>query len=201
MGNVFVAGQSYATQPYTPEFDFLTIQYNSSGVEQWTHRYNGTGDSQDHLRAMAVDDAGNVYVTGRSVGTTSGEDVVTIKYGVTGVNEEKGYTAQSTGYNLSMSPNPFHQQTKIRYSILDTGYMEHEFRISKSGMRKHTLKIYDASGRLVKSLNPVASIENLESIVIWDGTDQSNRQLPSGVYFVRLEAGDHEETRQVLLIR
>jgi len=191
MGNVYVAGQSYATQPYTPEFDFLTVKYNPSGVEQWTHRYNGPGDSQDHMYVAAVDEVGNVYVTGSSVGNVGYEDIATIKYGVTGVNEETGCTTQSTGYNLSVSPNPFHQQTKIRYSILDTRYL----------INNPTLRVYDASGRLVRTLNPVSSIENLESEVIWDGTDQSNRQLGSGVYFVRLEASDYQETRQVLLIR
>lgn len=190
-GNVYVAGQSFATQPYTPEFDFLTVKYNASGVEQWTHRYNGPGDSQDHMYAMATDGAGNVYVTGSSIGNVGYDDIVTIKYGVTGVNEETGYAAYESVYDLMVSPNPFNQFTQIRYSILDARYL----------IQNPTLGIYDAIGRLVKFLYPVSSIENQESAVSWDGTDSSGRKLPSGVYFVRLEAGDHQETKQLLLIR
>jgi hypothetical protein len=188
MGNVFVAGQSYATQPGTPEFDYLTIQYNSSGVEQWTHRYNGTGDSQDHLYAMAADDAGNVYVTGRSIGTASLEDIVTIKYGVTGITEGAGYEIRDTGYKLTVQPNPFTYSTAIRYQITDN-------------RQKYELKIYDITGRLVTNLSGQISVIGYQSSVRWSGVDDANRKLGSGVYFVTLEAGDYQETCRILLIR
>ena len=190
-GNVYVTGQSYALGTSTAEFDYLTIKYDSMGTELWTHRYNGTGDSQDHAYVMTTDSTGNVYVTGQSLGTVGYSDIVTIKYGVTGINEWDGQPAYDTPLNLSASPNPFKQFTKIRYSILDAGYL----------MQNPSLAIFDASGRLVKYLNPGSSIENQESEVFWDGTDRSNRQLPSGVYFIQLNAGDHQEVEQVLLIR
>jgi len=206
MGNVYVAGQSYATQPYTPEFDFLTIKYNASGVEQWTHRYNGTGDSQDHLYDMAVDDAGNVYVTGSSIGNIGYDDIVTIKYGVTGINEEAGNAVCEIPFNLTASPNPFHYQTRIRFTIPDAGCMIEEANQGISGSvggtseyQKPGLTIYDATGRLVKQWNYPAM--RISDHISWDGTDGYARKLPSGVYFVKLEIADYQETRQLLLIR
>jgi immune inhibitor A len=92
---------------------------------------------------------------------------------------------------LTISPNPCRSATKIRYSILDTRYL----------IQNPILNIYDASGRLVKSFNPESSIQDQESAVMWDGTDQSNRQLPSGVYFVNLKTPDHSITEKLLLIR
>ncbi|MGB7055499.1 MAG: T9SS type A sorting domain-containing protein, partial [bacterium] len=92
---------------------------------------------------------------------------------------------------LQVSPNPFRNNTKMRYSILDTGYL----------MQNPTVSIYDASGRLVSSFDLVSSIENQESEVIWDGTDQTNHRLPGGVYFLRLEAGDYTETKKIVLLR
>ncbi len=59
----------------------MTIKYNSAGIEQWIARYNGTGDSDDEAKAIALDIQGNVYITGKSDGVfPTGADFLTIKY-------------------------------------------------------------------------------------------------------------------------
>jgi flagellar hook assembly protein FlgD len=40
-----------------------------------------------------------------------------------------------------------------------------------------------------------------ESVISWDGTDDSGRKLPSGVYFVRLESDDFKKTEKAILLR
>ena len=60
--------------------DYATIKYNSAGQEQWVARYDGTGHEVDNGMAITVDISGNVYVTGDSLGLTTGSDYVTIKY-------------------------------------------------------------------------------------------------------------------------
>ncbi len=187
-GNIFVSGRSYATQPGTPEYDFLTIKYNPEGVEQWTHRYNGTGDANDLVVAMTVDDMGNMYATGRSLGNVGYDDFVTIKYGVTGIVEDAGYTIHDAGYNLTAQPNPFSNMTDIRYQITDN-------------CKRCELKVYDITGRLVADLSEQITVIGYQSSVRWDGRDERGRELGSGVYFIQLDAGDHQETQQVLLIR
>jgi hypothetical protein len=76
-GNVYVTGFADDTGS---DMDYLTIKYRPNGDTAWTRTYNGTGNSWDAGRAIAVDNAGNVYVTGESEGSGTGLDYATIKY-------------------------------------------------------------------------------------------------------------------------
>ena len=81
--NVYITG--YITT-LTQNANFCTIKYNSSGVQQWVSTYNGPGtNSTDVAYAIAVDNAGFVYVTGSSEQTGWLTDAYcTIKYDSSG---------------------------------------------------------------------------------------------------------------------
>lgn len=80
-GNVYITGRS---RGIGSGFDYATIKYNSSGVQQWVSRYNGTGNGDENSLSITVDNIGNVYVTGISTGSNSGVDYATIKYNSSG---------------------------------------------------------------------------------------------------------------------
>jgi hypothetical protein len=81
-GNVFVTGVSNGGDS---DSDYATIAYSSAGVPLWTNRYNGPGREFDDPHALAVDNAGNVFVTGYSHGGDSSADYATVAYSRTGV--------------------------------------------------------------------------------------------------------------------
>lgn len=79
-GGVYVTGgsQSMGGEEMDHTYDVVTIRYEaSSGAQKWLARYDG--NDLDFANAIAVDNAGGVYVTGRSE-TSSGGAFNTLKY-------------------------------------------------------------------------------------------------------------------------
>ncbi|UOG73187.1 SBBP repeat-containing protein [Hymenobacter tibetensis] len=80
-GNTYVTGYSFQGNTY----DYATVKYSPSGQQLWTARYNGGSSGDDIPTGVAVDAAGNVYVTGYSYGTSSTSyNYATVKYSSTG---------------------------------------------------------------------------------------------------------------------
>jgi predicted house-cleaning NTP pyrophosphatase (Maf/HAM1 superfamily) len=82
---VYVTGSSVQILPVDTGADYTTIKYSASGSELWMRLYNGPGNGNDVASALALDGAGNVYVTGGSAGAGTGSDYATIKYSASGV--------------------------------------------------------------------------------------------------------------------
>jgi len=80
-GNIYVAGDSTATwagpagepplHAYSGNHDIVVLKLSSAGAYQW-HTFYGATDS-DYGNAIAVDGSGNVYVTGYSTATWTGD--------------------------------------------------------------------------------------------------------------------------------
>jgi len=83
-------------------------------------------------------------------------------------------------------PNPFAETTKISY-VLDRPAAV-------------TLRVYDISGRLVRMLVKAERPEGTND-ASWDGTDSHGREVASGIYLFRLDAGSFTQMRKFVLMR
>jgi hypothetical protein len=93
-----------------------------------------------------------------------------------------------TAYKLHPTyPNPFGPSVTISYDLPKVSEV--------------TLQIYDVSGRVVRVLVDAATEPGGQRQATWDGRDDSGRDVASGVYFCRLQAGLYAETQQVMLSR
>lgn len=90
-GNVYITGRSDANNLQ----HFTTIKYNSAGAQEWAAVYDGPlSQSFDQAQDIAVDNSGNVYVTGfTSVAQNfNTADYLTLKYNSSGnLQWEKRY--------------------------------------------------------------------------------------------------------------
>ncbi|OQX56612.1 MAG: hypothetical protein B5M53_00645, partial [Candidatus Cloacimonas sp. 4484_209] len=86
----------------------------------------------------------------------------------------------------SISPNPFVNRTIITYSIAKPGNV--------------SLVIYDISGKQIKNLIQGKKETGFHTAK-WNGCDNNNQKLATGVYFTRLVAGDFTSVKKVILVR
>ncbi len=123
-----------------------------------------------------------------------------------GIAEEKTTILQRVKLDLQIYPNPFRNYLLIEFKIPNPNDQTN----SKSQNPNENLatrysllanlRIYDATGRLVKDLSRL-TVNCERSTIVWDGCDDLGRRLPAGVYFVRLEAGDFVKIKKAVLLK
>jgi sugar lactone lactonase YvrE len=87
-------------------------------------------------------------------------------------------------FTLSQNfPNPFNPSTTIRFSIEEKG----------SG----SLSIFDVRGRIVKTF-PVRGSGS--HAFVWDGRDDTNQPVGSGIYFYRLKTATDSHIRKMVMM-
>ncbi len=97
-------------------------------------------------------------------------------------------------YNLSNYPNPFNPTTVISFSVPQTSSFV-------------TIEIFNSRGQKIKTISPslchpepVEGRGETKCNVIWNGTNENNKQVPSGVYFYKLVSGGKELAANKMLL-
>ncbi len=111
--------------------------------------------------------------------------------------EETSNRFDSGVYNLEVYPNPFRNRTMIGYTIQDAGNIIQDTRCMIPDIN---LKIYDVCGRVVRDFSRL-TVNGERLTILWDGTDDSGRPVPAGVYFIRLETDELKKTEKAILLK
>jgi hypothetical protein len=162
--------------------EFSQVVYvNESGPDYDT---GGPIEDLESIKAYAcsIGDEIKFVLPGRSVQYVlieNGENILGI-----GDNKKSGLINK---FILQQNyPNPFNPDTKISYQISTNSDVQ--------------LNVYNLIGQKVRTL--IHSYQNPGSYVVqWDGKDDLNRQLSSGVYICKLEAGMKIQTMKMILIK
>jgi len=136
-------------------------------------------------RGLAFDQEDNLYVADR---TELPHRILKISgngYLPTAVDDSDVLSARSNSVAYSY-PNPFNPSTTVVFTVQSEGLAR--------------VAIYNPRGKFVAELVN-ESLGTGRHEVIWNGRDKRGQESPSGVYFIRLEAGGESSQGRMVLIR
>jgi len=137
---------------------------------------------QGAATALSTNNAADYAVTaGDAVFTNNAGTSFTVQPTATGVA-----SPASPGQLMQNYPNPFNPSTRIDLSLPERSHV--------------TLRVYDASGRLVTTLLDRV-VDAGTTRIDWEGRDARNRPVSSGVYFYRLTSEAFSQTRKMVLVK
>lgn len=157
-----------------PNDSVLFVEMTGSGTD-WEGTFTPPGVGIYDVRVSASDIDGN-----------TGVDNYQFDYTGVGIDD-----FQSPIYNFQLSnyPNPFKPTTTIYFETTNS----REFSL---------IEIYNLKGQKIKTLYPFPNLGLGTRSVVWDGIDENNKTVTSGIYFYRLKAGKNfSETKQMLLLK
>jgi len=112
-------------------------------------------------------------------------DPVTTEVSVS-VSEIDIVTGANKSGLLGNYPNPFNPNTNISY------YMAHGGNV--------TIEVYNNKGQKIKAL--VDGVQSSgEHIVVWDGRDDSGKNVSSGIYLYKMECDDYVSIKKMVLMK
>ena len=182
-GNVFVGG---STDKHDYHLQYALLKYNTFGDLEWLTEYSRIENSEDFVYTAIADNRGSVYITGISFDSLSDYDIATIKYSEPiGIEPISNEVPQD--FMLYQNyPNPFNPSTKINFDVKPK---------SRSEKAKINLSVYDVTGKKVIELVNSTLSAGMYSV------DFNGSDLPSGVYFCRLEYDGSFKSIKIILLK
>ena len=150
---------------------------------------SGTSWNIQHYAGGTTSNLFSVHFTDNDTGWVVGYYGNILKTITGGVVSVELTTAAPADFVLQQNyPNPFNPTTTISFSL------------TAKDAKNAKIEIYNLKGQKVKTLIS-DQLPAGEHSVVWDGKDENNKPLSSGIYFYKLKAGNQEETRKMILLK
>lgn len=152
---------------------------------------NDTADNRStpyrfQIAALPADSVIGFRLRLRAAGGYAAWDYFTVHISILIGIRESSFKDRAMGCGLSVFPNPARDRIEIRFN---PGIAHSAERIE--------LKIYDVSGRLIRSF----ALSPMPSALCWEGTDQAGRSVPAGVYFIKYESVENWLLEKIVLLK
>jgi parallel beta-helix repeat protein len=157
----------------------LVAEFLVTGTDNWS--YSGPLPDGENLTATNT----GCWPAPSSAWQTS-EFSPPVMIDCAGVREEREASLPSVFRMAAISPNPFGGSTRVMFDIPRATSV--------------SLKVYDATGRPVRSLVDGSMVPGRYG-VNWDACDDHGRMVAPGVYFCRFEHTDGCEVRELIYLR
>lgn len=173
----------YDSTYLTPTGDnIILVQYMTANLTN-----SATVGIQDETRTIGIQYLYNATYHPAAAGLVSGRAIkFTTAYPYTAIDENLIVNINYGANLYTNRPNPFRDHTFITYNIPYPS--------------KVSLAIYDAAGRLVKTL--INNIQDVGNYTLrWDGKNEVGNKVSQGIYFCRLATEKNCSIRKLTIIK
>lgn len=198
-----IAKQTFATEILAPNIHFVPGSYSIAPInvsgdtavwslgsiksgDSWAVNFNITASDTGHL---PVDDFPNAEVN--FINCLNEPDSVPFPQAyidvfapMVGIEEE--LVRGERGIFMRIAPNPFSFTSTIQYSLNRASHVR--------------LEVYNLMGEQIRTLVDEEKTVGTH-VVDWNRRDDSGKEVSSGVYLLRIEAGDFTRTHKIVLLR
>jgi hypothetical protein len=174
--NIYITGESVDSV-----WNTYVLRFSESGNLKWIYNTDEIAYERLFLHTIIIEDS-SLFIGGGLSDTPTKSNIFVMKLDQklsTGLYDD--YLIFSK-YELKQNfPNPFNPKTKINYKVSELNFV--------------TLKVYDVLG------NEIATLVNEEKPIGSYEVEFDAIELPSGIYFYRLQAGSFIETKKMVVLR
>jgi len=172
--------------PMSVTFQASTVNAGPNPIFQW--KKNGTNIPGATINYYYAKTSGTYKVQESNMcgSTITAGVTLTTKQCLMSNSSTNDGTIVSKIPQLKIAPNPFSNTTTISFSLTQS--------------QKVSIQIFDATGRLIKTLTDAQTPVGAHQLV-WNARDEKGNAVSTGIYFLRMQAGNYTETKKVVVAK